>query len=165
MIAGDARPPPKAATAATSTSTKRTALAATEPTAADAGTRSDRAGTPFRRANHPRGTVERGVAGQDRELELLKRRSRLEAQLLRQHAPEPLENLERLCLPTGSVQRQHELAVEPLPQRVTRDKIAQLADEVARVTKGEIGFHPLLQSGQMKLLDLRDRVAREPLIA
>ena len=96
----------------------------------------------------PGGQIERGVATEDSQLELLEAGTGLEPQLLGQATSELLVDLERLGLPPRSVEREHELAAQPLTQRVARDQIAQLPHQLAGVAEGQIGLHALLHRGQ-----------------
>src|SRR5262249_32303073 len=64
-------------------------------------------GEPLERANG--GAVERGVLAEDRPLEALQRAARLEPELVVQEPACRAIDLERLCLPAGAVQREHEL--------------------------------------------------------
>ena len=61
---------------------------------------------------------QRGVAVENRELELLQARARVKPELLRQRAPELLVDLERLGLPTGPVQREHQLSARTFAEWV-----------------------------------------------
>ena len=74
--------------------------------------------------------VERCVLAEDRALQLLQLAPRLDPQLVDEHAARVLVRGERLCLPPGAVEREHELAAQPLAQRGRRDERLELADEV-----------------------------------
>ena len=64
--------------------------------------------------------------------------------------------LERLSLPTGAIQRQHELASQPLPERMPCQLGLELADEVVMVSERQVGVHAILQGASMQLLEARD---------
>ena len=61
-------------------------------------------------------------------LEPLQALARLEPELLGERKASLLVDLERLGLPVGSVEREHELAPEPFPQGMLGDERPQLAD-------------------------------------
>ena len=75
--------------------------------------------------------IERRVAGEDGKFELLQPRAGLEPQLLGQAASERLVNLQRLRLPRRPVKGEHELAAQPLTQRVALSEFAELRHQVA----------------------------------
>lgn len=75
----------------------------------------------------------------------------LDAQLRHQPPAQPLEHRERLGLAPGSVQRQHQLPVEALPQRVFGDQRGQLADQGAVPAVAQIGLQPPLQDLEPRL--------------
>jgi hypothetical protein len=66
-------------------------------------------------------------------------------------------HVERLGLATGSIQGQHQLGLEPLPEGVRRDEVAQLADEIPAAADREICLNPVLERREPKLLEPRDR--------
>ena len=112
-----------------------------------------------------RGEIKRGVAGNDRQLELLQARPGLEPKLCGQSATELLVEIERLGLPSATVQRQHQLPPQPLAQRIAPDRCRELPDQLAVGTQRQIRLEPLLQRGKPQLLELGDRRLRERLIA
>ena len=72
--------------------------------------------------------------------------------------------LQRLRLAPRAIQGQHQLAAQPLPQRVVCDQIAQLAHELPGATHREIGVHAVFDRGETELLEPRDHRLRERLI-
>ncbi|HET6752077.1 MAG TPA: hypothetical protein VFL71_22755, partial [Actinomycetes bacterium] len=82
-----------------------------------------------RRAGRRWGGLQRTVLGEDRLLQPLQRRGRVDAQLLGQHRAGLLVDAQRVRLPPGAVQRQHQLRPQPLAQRVAGDERVELADE------------------------------------
>ena len=74
--------------------------------------------------------TERGILVQDRLLELLELTARLEAELVPEHVASLAVGLERIGLPAGSVQRQHQLCMNALPQRVDGHERLQLGHEL-----------------------------------
>ena len=63
-------------------------------------------------------------------MESLKRCRRLDAEFFVQDATHVPEGRQRLSLTSGPVQRQHEQAVQPFPQRVLSNEIPQLRDHI-----------------------------------
>jgi len=80
---------------------------------------------------------DRRVVRKDRLLDAPELRSRLEAKLVGEHAPCLLEGLERVRLSPAAVERQHQLAPQPLPERVVRDRGTQGRDELAVLSERE----------------------------
>ena len=64
--------------------------------------------------------VDRRVLSEDRPLELAERRPRLEAELVKQRLPGVAIDVERIGLTTRPVQRQHQLPLQALAQRMSR---------------------------------------------
>ena len=92
-----------------------------------------RIASPARRAGSSsrcRGEVERGVLREDRPLEALEQRARLETELLEEHGPPVAVVLERLGLPPGAVERDHQLRAEPVAERVLARNGLELADDL-----------------------------------
>jgi hypothetical protein len=117
----------------------------------------------------PRGgtlELERGIVAQDRLLEALELRGRLDPELLDQRVACSAIGLERVGLPAGPVQREHQLAPRPLAQWVLAHECLQLGDERTVVSELELRLEQLLASGGAKLfearnLGLRERLERE----
>ena len=89
------------------------------------------------------GRRERGVVAQDRALELLQRRARLDPELLHEQPPPLAVGRERVRLAPGPVQRRHQLTARLLPQRLLLDELRQLADEALVLAELELGLDPL----------------------
>ncbi len=53
--------------------------------------------------------------------------------------------MQRLGLAVGAVEGEHELAPEPLAQRVPSDERLQLADELSVAAEREVGLDPLFE--------------------
>jgi hypothetical protein len=77
-------------------------------------------------------------------------------ELLDESATRLLVASERLRLPAGTVQREHQLDAQPLPQRLARDVRLELPDERRVAAEGKIGLEPLLERLQAELLDAGD---------
>ena len=104
------------------------------------------------------------LLAQNRLLELLERRARIDAELLDERAARVPVDVERLRLPPRAVEREHELGAEALAERVGGDELLQLADDVRMPAEGEIRLDPALERGQAQLLEARDRRLRERLV-
>ena len=98
---------------------------------------------------------ERAVLVEDLELQLLDRLGRLDAQLVVERAPEALVCGQRIGLAPGAVQRQHQLTVQRLAQRVLGHERLQLADRIRVTAQSELGFEALLQAGEPQLFEMR----------
>ena len=124
-----------------------------------------RAGTAAAGGGRRRGRPQRGVVAQDRRLQLAKGRRRLQAELLQQQLPDLAVGLEGLGLAAAAVQGEHELAAEPLAQRMLADQALQLADELAAGAKSQVGLDPFLQADQAQLVEPGDLGLGEGLVA
>ena len=76
--------------------------------------------------------VERRVVGQDGCVQALQRFSGVDAEFAGEQVAGTPVGGERLGLPATAIQRQHELAVQPLPQRMLGGQPLQLAGERCR---------------------------------
>ena len=109
-----------------------------------------------RRAPCTRGRRERRVLDEDAPLQVLERSPRLDAQLVGEGPAAGGVALERLGLAAAAVQREHELAAEPLAQRMLVDERLELADELGALPEPEVGLDALLQAGEAPLLQPGD---------
>src|SRR5262249_6816117 len=116
------------------------------------------------RAELGRLDTERRVLAEDRLLQFPELGSGLQAQLIAQCPADPLEGGERVRLPSAPVEREHELPVEALAQRVIGDERLQLRYELEVPCEREIGIDPLLERDQTQLLQPGDIALRERLV-
>src|SRR5918996_867874 len=72
---------------------------------------------------------------------------------------------ERVCLPAGAVEREHQLGTQALAQRLLAHERRQLGDERRVPTEGEVRLDPILERDQAQLLEARDVSLRERLVA
>jgi hypothetical protein len=107
---------------------------------------------------------ERRIVVEDLLLEPPQLRPPLEPELVVQPPAAGAIGGERVGLASGSVQREHQLAEEPLPVRVLGDQRLQLADQLALAAKGQIGVDPVLERRQARLLQPCDLAPRERLV-
>lgn len=94
---------------------------------------------------------ERGVVGQDLALQLPERGRRRETEALVEHAVAVLVDLQRLRGATAAVQREHQLAAEPLPQWMRGKQRLRLADDLLVATCGQTLLQQLLQRVRVQL--------------
>ena len=105
-----------------------------------------------------------GVVLEDRSLQLLERRARIDPQLVAEHPASVLIRAERICLATRAVQRDHELAAESLAKRMVDDERAEFADENVLASQSEIGLDPILDRNHVELFEACDRRLGERLV-
>ncbi len=72
--------------------------------------------------------------------------------------------MQRLGLAVGAVEGEHELAPEPLPQRMPSDERLQLADELSVAAEREVGLDALFERRQLQLVQARDLALCERLV-
>ena len=90
--------------------------------------------------------------------------ARFEPELLARRCAAVLEDAERVGLPTGPVQREHEQAPEPLAQRMRGDELFELDDHALVPTERELEVEPLLDRREPQLGQPRDGRRRELLV-
>src|SRR5205814_938397 len=90
-----------------------------------------------------------------RPFELLQGQAGLDAEAPDQRPPSRLVGRKRLRLPSRAVEREHQLAAEPFPQRVLGDQAFELSDEFGVAAVLELEDDPALEGGQAKLLQAR----------
>jgi hypothetical protein len=93
---------------------------------------------------------------EDHALEPPQLRSGLDSELVHQHLTALPHRLERLRLPSRTVQRDHQLSAQTLAQRVLCDERLQFADQVLGTSPGQLCGHPLLDRLYTQLLQARD---------
>ena len=112
------------------------------------------------------GAARDGSSASTAALEPLQALARLEPQLFGERAACLVVDPQRICFPTGAIQRQHELTAKALTQWVLHDKTAQLGSDVLVAAESQVGLQPLLQGGEPEHVQSRDlalgeRVVRE----
>src|SRR5581483_4680770 len=88
---------------------------------------------------------ELGVVREDRVLDPPELRAGLEAELVDVDPPGRPVRLERVCLPAAPVEREHQLAPEPLAERAFVDRVLELGDDLPMLAERERGLEPLLE--------------------
>ena len=122
---------------------------------AAAAASSRRRGLRERRARRAR-RIELGVLLEDRPLQPLQLRSRLEPEVVREPAPSVAVDLERLGLAPAAVEREHQLATEPLAERVLVDARLELGHDRAVPAEPEQRLDPSLDRLEAKLVEAMD---------
>ena len=96
--------------------------------------------------------VQRRVLGEHRGVQPPHRLARVDAELTGQQVADPSVGGQRVGLQAGPVQRQHELAVQPLPQRMLRGQLLQLGGQRVVPAQRQVRVDPGLGRGQPQLL-------------
>ncbi|HXH88581.1 MAG TPA: hypothetical protein VNI55_08255 [Gaiellaceae bacterium] len=86
---------------------------------------------------------------------------RLDPQLVEEGAARVPEDVEGLRLPAVPVERDHQLPLEPLPERLGDDERAELRDQFGARPASELRVEPILDRGEAKLLQPVDLCAGE----
>src|SRR5262245_27226055 len=100
--------------------------------------------------------AERRVLTEDRVLQSLELGPRLKAQLIAQRASHTPKGCECVDLTSTSVEREHQLAVEMLAERLIRNKRLEFGNELEMPREREFGLDSFLEGDQAQLLDPRD---------
>ena len=77
--------------------------------------------------------------------------TRFEPELVAEDAPTVLEDAQRVGLPAGPVQREHQQPAQPLAQRMRGDQLFELDDHALVATERELEVEPLLDHGEPQL--------------
>ena len=102
-----------------------------------------------------------GIVIEDLMLESLQSLARLEAELLSERTATLLVGAQRFGLSSRPVEREHELSAQPLSKRLLGDELLELDDELVVAPEREIGFDPLFQRCEPKLVETGDLGLRE----
>src|SRR5438094_9124513 len=97
--------------------------------------------------------TERWILLKDCRFELTQRWSRLEPQLIDEEQTCLSICLERLCLPSASVEREHHEAPQALTERVGCNQLFELGDELVASTKRKLCFAAVLDCLDPQLLE------------
>ena len=92
------------------------------------------------------------VLVEDRALELAERRSRFDPELVGERRAGALVRAQGVGLPAGAVERQHELAPQPLAQRRVGDRPLDVGDELARLAEREESVEAILGDEHAQLV-------------
>jgi len=122
-----------------------------------AGWRRRRAALPGRRQ------VQGRVLAEDRQLELLELRARLDRQLLGQQRPPGTVGFQRLGLAAGPVEREHQLPAEPLAQGMLGHQVLQLRAQGSVPAERQLRLDPVLHREQAERFEPLDLEPGKPL--
>ena len=86
-------------------------------------------------------------------MQLLQLTARLDTQPLNKRAPPFLVGLERVRLPAAAVEGKHQLAAQPLAERMLGHEPVEVADELGAASELELGGDPPLEREQPSLLE------------
>ena len=95
--------------------------------------------------------VERRVLLQHSPLKLLEPRRRVDPELVVERQAKGLERLQRLSVPAGAVEGQHQLAPRPLPERMAAYQRIELGHELRLASEGQLGVDAVLEAGELLL--------------
>ncbi len=110
---------------------------------------------PSRQALRVYGVREQaGLLGKDRRVQRAQLLAGLHTDLAHEPGPGRTVGLQRFRLPPRLVKRDHQLAPEPLPQRICGHQRLQLADQGRRMAEGELGVETVGYRGQPQLRKL-----------
>src|SRR5829696_7172691 len=105
--------------------------------------------------------LQRRVLTQYRSLESSQRRARLEPQFLEEQGTRIAKHVEGFRLPPGAIQRDHEEASEPLPERIPRNGLMKPADKLRVEAESQLGLEPILDRLDPIFLQHDDRALSE----
>src|SRR5439155_9474528 len=107
---------------------------------------------PIRRGRRDR-RAQTSVLLEDAPLELPQLSARLEAELVHKPAPARLVGGERIRLPRGPIEAEHQLGEQTLPERVLGDEPLELTHQLRAAPELELGVNPGLERQQPPLLE------------
>ena len=105
-----------------------------------------------------------GVVAEDRPFQLTKLRAGLQAELLLEQPAPVAVDVQRVCLLSVPVERQHELRPKPLAKRVGREQGTQLGESQLVPTDRDVRGQLLLLRDESELLQAQGVVPREALV-
>src|SRR5439155_17775435 len=108
---------------------------------------------------------EAGVLVEDATLQLLELPAGLETQLRVEGLPGALIDVERVARTSGAIQREHELAVEALVERVLGDQPFELGNELDVASLREVRLDSVLSRAQPRFLEPPGRLSCKRFVA
>jgi hypothetical protein len=108
--------------------------------------------------------VEPGRLAEHRFLKVLKRRARLDPELVDEQTPCIPIHAERFRLSAGAIERQHELSARPFAQWMLADEYLELPDELDVASEIEVCLDAPLDRSQAQLFEAKDLGLREWLV-
>src|SRR5581483_6748133 len=113
---------------------------------------------------HRSSPARRRLLAEDRRLEPLEERARLEPERVHERPAALPVDLERVRLPARAVEGEHQLASQPLAQRLRADERLELGNELGVAAERELRLGALLHERQPQLAQARDLRLRERLV-
>ena len=107
---------------------------------------------------------QRRVVAQDRLLELAQLDRRLDPELLHERPSRGLVGGERVRLPARPVQRQHQLAAQPLPVGVLAHQPLEIANHLRLPAERQLRLDPPLDRADVQLFQAGDLRLRERVV-
>ena len=101
---------------------------------------------------------------EDPPLQFVQFRPWLQAKLLDKSLARRLVRLERVGLPPGAIQGEHQHHEQPLAQRMLSDELLELGDKLCAAAHHEFRFDPRLHRAQPQFLQPRASQLRERLV-
>ena len=89
--------------------------------------------------------------GEDGGVQAPQRLPGIDPELVGEQVADPPVGGQRVGLPAAAVQRQHELAVQPFPQRMVGDQPLQFGGERVVPAKRQVSLDPALPGGEPQL--------------
>ena len=108
---------------------------------------------------------ELGVVVQDLPLETLECGAGIDAELADEPCAGLLEGLKGVCLPSGAIEREHQLSAHSLAKRVIDDEALELGDDLRVSPQLELRFDLLLHHREPELVEAQSLGACELRIA
>jgi len=102
------------------------------------------------------GALKHRVLFQDQTLEPLESTAGFQAQLVAQSSAHLAVQRQRVGLTPGAVQREHQLAAQPLLQRLTGDQPFELCDQLSARAERKVGVGALHHSQRSQLPETAD---------
>ena len=96
--------------------------------------------------------LEAGVVGKDRRFEVAQLAARLDAELFPQRRGRLVQRAQRVGLPPRAVERERELVLQVLTERVQCHHLGELRTDRRMATEQQVGGEPILQGGEPALL-------------
>jgi hypothetical protein len=101
---------------------------------------------------------------EDGPRQALERLLRFQPELVHEHSPTSLVDLQRLGLPAGAVQRQHQLPAQTFSERVVGNEFLELAGQVGVKPGREVALDAFFQAGEPLFLQAGDLCLGELLV-
>ena len=99
--------------------------------------------------------------GENRLVEVMELGAWFDPELVDEHLAGVAVGLERVGLAATAIQREHQLAMQPLAPGVLAGELLELADELGMPPGGEVGLDSQLHGLEVLLLQARDLARRE----